>query len=100
MESDKPCICSGPDATCETFGARMARTTFHQLTPSEQEAVVAIKRAGADFMDMLHKLRKGSTDSEVIRWLSMAITHIDEGTTVGVKAVTADKAPVRCPRCG
>lgn len=68
-----------------SFGERAVGLSFN---PGGNQAVNDIKRAYADVIDYLNNARNKSTDSEVKRMLSVAITESQTAQMWAVKAVT------------
>ncbi len=68
-----------------TFGEKAVGLSFN---PGGNQAVNEIKRAYADIIDYLNNARNKSTDSEVTRMLSVAITESQTAQMWAVKAVT------------
>lgn len=68
-----------------TFGEKAVGLSFN---PGGNQAVNEIKRAYADIIDYLNNARNKSTDSEVKRMLSVAITESQTAQMWAVKAVT------------
>ncbi len=74
-------------ATCRkmSFGEKAVGLSFN---PGGNQAVNEIKRAYADVIDYLNNASNKSTDSEVKRMLSVAITESQTAQMWAVKAVT------------
>ena len=68
-----------------SFGEKAVGLTFN---PGGNEQVTSIKRKFADVIDDLNTLRSESTDSEVKRLASVAITEAQTAQMWAVKAVT------------
>lgn len=68
-----------------TFGEKYVGLTFN---PGGHEKVNAIKQAQATYIDMLNQFREETTNSEVKRQLSVAITEAQTSQMWAVKAVT------------
>ena len=68
-----------------TFGERACGMSFN---PNGNLDVAAIKSAYAIVVDGLHQRREASTDPEVKRMLSIAITETQTAQMWAVKAVT------------
>lgn len=68
-----------------SFGAKAVGLTFN---PGKNEEVEKIKRHYADTIDYLNTLRNASTNQEVKRMLSIAITESQTAQMWAVKAVT------------
>lgn len=71
-----------------SFGEKAVGLTFN---PGGNEQVTSIKRKFADVIDDLNTLRSESTDSEVKRMASVAITEAQTAQMWAVKAVTWSK---------
>lgn len=71
-----------------TFGQKAVGLTFN---PGGHSDVNDIKNKCADLIDRLHFLRETSSDSEVKRMYSIAITEIQTAQMWAVKAVTWTK---------
>lgn len=74
-----------PDQSELTFGQKAVGLTFN---PGGHEDVNAIKRSVADYIDLLDQLRQKTTNGEVKRQLSVAITEAQTSQMWAVKAVT------------
>lgn len=68
-----------------TFGERAVGLTFN---PSQDPAVYSCKSAFAAAIDQMHALREASTDPEVKRMASIAITEAQTAQMWAVKAIT------------
>jgi len=68
-----------------TFGEKAVGLTFN---PGGHEKVNAIKQAQAMYIDMLNQFRDETTNGEVKRQLSVAITEAQTSQMWAVKAVT------------
>ena len=68
-----------------TFGEKAVGLTFN---PGGHEKVNAIKQKQAEYIDLLDKYRQETTNSEVKRQLSVAITEAQTSQMWAVKAVT------------
>lgn len=71
-----------------TFGQKAVGLSFN---PSNDPSVQRIKENAAEFIDFINTAREQSTDPEVKRMLSLAVTHAQEAQMWGVKAVTWSK---------
>lgn len=72
-----------------TFGQKAAGVTFN---PSGKMEVDNIKQAAATFIDMVHEVREASSDPEVKRMASVAITEAQTAQMWAVKAATWQSA--------
>lgn len=68
-----------------TFGEKAVGLTFN---PGGHDKVNAIKQAQALYIDLLNKFRDETTNGEVKRQLSVAITEAQTSQMWAVKAVT------------
>lgn len=68
-----------------TFGEKAVGLTFN---PSGHEKVNAIKQKQAEYIDLLNQYREETTNGEVKRQLSVAITEAQTSQMWAVKAVT------------
>lgn len=68
-----------------TFGEMAVGITFN---PSSNPLVNAIKQKAAEYIDILNEARSATTNGEVKRQLSVAITEAQTSQMWGVKAVT------------
>lgn len=68
-----------------SYGERAVGLTFN---PSGDDAVAEAKRTCAKIIDQMHTLRGESTDPEVKRMASVAITEIQTAQMWAVKALT------------
>ena len=71
-----------------TFGERACGVSFN---PGGSMEVAVIKQLYAGLVDALHKRREETTDNEVKRMLSVAITETQTAQMWAVKAVTWNK---------
>lgn len=71
-----------------TFGEKAVGMTFN---PGGDVRVHDLKRACANLLDGLHTDHLASTNDEVARMTSLAITHIQEAQMWAVKALTWEK---------
>lgn len=79
---------SGEEKTTEkeqTFGEKAVGLQFN---PSNNDAVARVKKGYADLIDVMHELRSNSTDAEVKRMCSTAITEAQTSQMWAVKALT------------
>lgn len=75
----------GEESKDLTFGEKAVGLTFN---PSNNEVVETIKRSFAGIVDHLNSLRENTSDGEVRRMLSVAITEAQSAQMWAVKAVT------------
>lgn len=75
----------GNDAREMTFGEKAAGVGFN---PGGREDVNECKRGFAALIDNLHNLRTGTTNPEVGRMCSVAITELQTAQMWAVKALT------------
>lgn len=68
-----------------TFGQKAVGLSFN---PSNDDAVAKAKQKFADAIDQLNDLRNATTDSEVKRLCSIAITEAQGAQMWAVKAIT------------
>lgn len=68
-----------------TFGQKAVGVTFN---PGGHPIVNAIKEKAAEYIDLLNEARELSTNGEVKRQLSIAITEAQTSQMWAVKAVT------------
>jgi hypothetical protein len=68
-----------------TFGEKAVGITFN---PSNNDAVYSIKAKYAEIINDLHDLRTNTTDLEVVRQCSIAITELQTSQMWAVKALT------------
>lgn len=68
-----------------SFGQKAVGITFN---PSSHPMVDAIKEKSAELIDLLQTLREATSNGEVKRQLSVAITEVQTAQMWGVKAVT------------
>lgn len=73
------------NARALTFGERAVGLTFN---PSQNPQVKAIKEHYAATIDLLNTMRNETSDKEVARMLSVAITESQTAQMWAVKAVT------------
>jgi hypothetical protein len=71
-----------------TFGEKACGVSFN---PGGNETVAVIKAKFADIVDELNDIRNDTTDCEVARMLSIAITESQTAQMWAVKAVTWNK---------
>lgn len=71
--------------TEQTFGEKAVGLTFN---PSQMSEVSLIKQNFADAIDKLNYLRETTTDPEVKRMCSVAITESQTAQMWAVKAIT------------
>lgn len=71
-----------------SFGEKAVGLSFN---PSGDEGVNSIKRKYADIIDELNDLRESTTDGEVKRLVSVAITEAQTAQMWAVKALTWSK---------
>ena len=71
--------------TNQTFGEKAVGLTFN---PSGDDAVAEAKRTCAKFIDQLHNLRCDTSDPEIMRMASLAITEAQTAQMWAVKAIT------------
>jgi hypothetical protein len=69
----------------QSFGARAVGIAFN---PSGDENVAQLKLFAASFIDLCNDLREATTDPEVKRMYSVAITEAQTAQMWGVKAAT------------
>lgn len=68
-----------------TFGEKAVGITFN---PGQNQMVNEIKQMAAQYIDVLNELRDGTTNGEIKRQLSEAITEAQTSQMWAVKAVT------------
>jgi hypothetical protein len=68
-----------------SFGEKAVGITFN---PGGSPLVNAIKQKAAEYIDVLNTAREATTNGEVKRQLSIAITEAQTSQMWGVKAVT------------
>lgn len=76
---------AGAAVTPLTFGQMAVGITFN---PGGHPLVNAIKEKAAAYIDVLNECRNATTNGEVKRQLSVAITEAQTSQMWGVKAVT------------
>ena len=69
----------------QSFGEKAVGLDFN---PSGNPGVYAFKQCLADAIDRLNELRESTTNKEVVRMCSVAITELQTGQMWGVKAIT------------
>lgn len=72
----------------QTYGEKAVGLTFN---PTGNESVTALKKAAAMFIDTADFIRTTSSDPEVKRMTSVAITEAQTASMWAVKAATWDK---------
>lgn len=74
-----------PDYVPPTFGEKAVGLAFN---PSGDDAVTTCKRGFAAVIDQMHALRESTTNAEIKRMASIAITEAQTAQMWAVKAIT------------
>lgn len=76
---------TGPGGAGLTFGEKAAGVSFN---PGGNPDVDKVKRLAANLIDEIHQLRLNCKVAEQARYFSAAITEIEKGQMLAVKAIT------------
>jgi len=71
-----------------TIGEDRVRVEFN---PSKTSSVDQIKQQTAKLIDLCHKMADQTTDPEIGRLISLAMTHYEDAAMWAVKAATSSK---------